>query len=537
MSKWRRRLFIALLAGGFALCVTQVIHVRRRGDETDHRKIVRVGHNLLQSGVREALQAVIDAYEKLHPEVHVVQVPVPESVYLQFLRTQLVAGTAPDILQMGAHYTGMEEMRARYFQPITTWVEAPNPYNAGTTLAERRWRDTFVDGLSNADAYSEALRHYYGIPLTMSGVRIFYNRPLLEKITGRPELPRTLDGLLALCRQVEAYALAHDPGLVPFAGSRTAALFLMSPLVSSVSQRQYYEMAADHSLQMSGWDYGLAYLQGRWSFDTPSIQRGFALTRELARYQKLGFYQLAATDAALQFLQQQALMITAYALDVSNLKAQAGFALGVAPIPAILTNDPVYGADVLGPVSELSNQATANLGVTAATQHPAEAVDFLRFLGSKPGMEIFSRRSHWLPAVVDVPVPEWMKPMQPVLAGYAGRFFAEYAGRGDARFVIGNQLHLLIGPSGSLEAFLAMARRDFGPAIRADLEKNNREAGLNLRRQETAWFDASLRATASADDSAYWREVSSQNAYEAGMLKTRLRLARPALAQSLSRVP
>lgn len=532
MSKLRQRIFFMLVAVGFVIGSARIVQVRFRiSGIDDNRKVVRLGHNLLQSGVRDALQDVINAYEQRHPDVHVVQVPVPASVYLQFMRTQLVAGTAPDILQMGSNYTGMEEMRARYFRPITRWVDEPNPYNAGTELADRSWRDTFVDGLSNPDAYSEALRHYYGIPLTMSGVRIFYNRPLLQKISGSSEMPDTLEGLIALCQKVEAYARLHDRALVPFAGSRMSALFLMSPLVSSVSQRLYYNMTGDHTLRVTAWGYGLAYLQGRWSFDTPAIRCGFALARQLAQYQKPGFYQLSEDDAALQFLQQQALMITAYVLDANNLKTQANFAIGVALIPAITPADSVYGADVLGPVSELSNQATANLGVTYASKYPAEALDFLRFLGSKPGMEIFSRRSNWLPSVIDVPVSAWMKPMEPVLSGYAGRFFAEYAGKGDARFVIGKQLYRLFGPGGSLSDFLAAATRDYGPAIRTDLLKETHDSSLNLLRQEPDLLSAYLQGPTDTVRDQYWRDISAQNAYEADMLRTRSILARTASAR------
>lgn len=515
------------VAGLFALCVAHVLRVTFRERTTDdHRKIVRFGHYLLHSGVRDALQEVIEAYERLHPDVHVVQVPVPERIYLQYLRTQLVSGLAPDILQLGAHFTGMDEMRARYFLPITKWVEQPDPYNAGTPLAGRRWRDTFVDGLDNAEAYSPALRQFYGVPLTVPGVRIFYNQPLLRTITGGDAFPRNYAELIELCRQVEAYGRRQRTAVVPFAGSRMSALFLMAPLVSSVSQRLYYDgMSADHSLSANDWDYGLAYLQGRWSFDDPSVRRGFALMRELARYQKPGFYQLSAEDAAMQFLQGQSLMITAFVLDVSNLKAQAQFPIGVAPIPAISPADPVYGTGVLGPVSELSSKATANFGVVAQSPHAAEALDFLRFLASRPGMEIFSRRSNWLPAVVGIDVPDWMKSMQPVQAGYAGRFFAEYAGKGDARFVMGNQLHLLIGQGGSVEAYLAMARRDYGPAIRTDLLKDNHESTLNLRRQDPALIDDYRRLSSDQTDD-FWDSVSSQNAYEARVLRNRLILAR-----------
>ena len=522
----------ALLAVVFGLCTWHVARVSfRKGATVDHRRVVRVGHFMLHSGIRDALQAVIDEYERRHPEVHIVQVPVPDRAYPQFLRTQLVAGTAPDILQIGAHFTGMDELRARYFEPISAIVEEPNPYNAGTPLAGRRWRDTFLDGLENGEAYSAALRHYYGIPLAVGGVRILYNAPLLRRITGSTALPQTYAQLIELCRRIESFAQTQAQPVVPFAGSRLSALFLMSPLFSIVNQRLYYDLATDHTLRLTDWDYGLAYLQGRWNFDRPSIRLGYALARELARYQKPGFYQLNTSDATLQFLQGQSVMLVSHVLDVTNLKAQTDFEIAAAPIPALTPDDPVYGEGVLGPVTEIDTKAAANLGLVRGAPQREAAVDFLRFLGSKPGMEIFSARSNWLPSVEGVAVPAWMEPLRPQQAGYAGRFFAEIAGKGDARFVVGNQYHLLFGQGGGVDALLGVIRESYGPAMRTDLMKDLRESNHNLRRQEPALLGAYLAAEAAppaagrAEAGGFWRDVSSQNGYEARMLRTRLILS------------
>lgn len=517
----RARLLWTALAVVFAFCAWHVARVSYRPDQpADSRRVVRIGHLMLHSGIREALQAVIDEYERRHPDVHVVQVPVPERAYPQFLRTQLVAGTAPEIMQIGAHFTGMDELRARYFEPISTLVEEPNPYNVGTPLAGRRWRDTFLDGLENGEAYSAPLRHYYGIPLAVGGVRILYNADLLREVTGGAALAHTYPELFALCEATEAHSRRTGKAVVPFAGSRLSALFLMSPLFSTVNQKLYYELATDHTLRVTEWDYGLTYLQGKWNFDVPSIRLGYALAREMARYQKPGFYQLNTSDATLQFLQGQAVMIVTHVLDVANLKAQAGFAIAAAPIPALTRDDPVYGAGVLGPVTEIDTKAAANLGLIRGAPQRDAALDFLRFLGSQPGMEIFCARSNWLPSVEGVKVPEWMDALRPQQSGYAGRFFAEYPGRGDARFVVGNQYHLLFGQAGGVDALLDVISKSYGPAMRVDLAKDVRESALNLRRQEPALAAAHL-----AGSDGFWRDVSSQNGYEARMLRTRLILS------------
>ena len=522
----KARLPWAALTIGFVLCAWHVVRVSLPLSKTnDTRRIVRLGHCMLQSGIRDALQTVIDEYERQNPDVHIVQVPVPDRVYPQFMRTQLVAGTAPDIMQIGAHFTGMDELRARYFEPISAIVEEPNPYNAGTPLAGHRWRDTFFDGLENTEAYSTALRHYYAVPLAVGGVRILYNANLLREITGGTAMPRTYPELVALCQAVDGFARRQKRTVAPFAGSRLSALFLVSPLFASVNQRLYYELATDHTLRVTDWDYGLAYLQGKWHFDLPSIRLGYELAREMAQYQKPGFYQLNTSDATLQFLQGQAVMIVSHVLDITNLKEHVSFDILAAMIPALTRDDPVYGDGVLGPVTEIDTKAVANLGLTRGAPQRDAAVDFLRFLGSRPGMEIFCARSNWLPSVESVPVPAWMEPLRPQHSGYAGRFFAEIGGRGDARFVISNQYHLLFGQAGGVDALLDEIRVSYGPAIRADLTKDLRESELNLRRQEPA-----LSAAYQAGADGFWRDVSSQNGYEARMLRTRLILSKTAFS-------
>ena len=56
--------------------------------------IVRLAHWQLEMGYRDALQEVIDEYNRLHEKdkVKVIQLPVTEKVYEQWLNTHLVSG-------------------------------------------------------------------------------------------------------------------------------------------------------------------------------------------------------------------------------------------------------------------------------------------------------------------------------------------------------------------------------------------------------------------------------------------------------------
>ncbi len=117
-----------------------------KGASSD-RVTIRFCHWQLETGVRDAVAAIIRRYEQLNPRVHVVQIAIPGGVagatYTTWVLTQMAAGSGPDLVQYDAFHPDVP----RLFQPIGAEVNEPNPYNRGTPLAGVRWRDTFVDGM------------------------------------------------------------------------------------------------------------------------------------------------------------------------------------------------------------------------------------------------------------------------------------------------------------------------------------------------------------------------------------------------------
>ena len=138
MSLWNK-IGIALLVLSFAFA----IHNRLRRAPVMSDKIrISVGHLQLEGGWREGLDAMFREYEKLHPDVKIEQVPVTGHYYGIWITTQLLGGTAPDLIEIG----GPPEYIPRYYTVLDTYLEEPNPYNKGTSLEGLAWADTFVDG-------------------------------------------------------------------------------------------------------------------------------------------------------------------------------------------------------------------------------------------------------------------------------------------------------------------------------------------------------------------------------------------------------
>ena len=118
----------------------------------DKRTVIRFAHWQIETGPRKAFDAMIKRFEELNPQVRVEQVDVPGRFYKQWLRTQLIGGMAPDIVEFG-HLFDADDIYPRFLEPISDYMEVPNPYNRGTPLEGVRWRDTFLDGLNTGDTY------------------------------------------------------------------------------------------------------------------------------------------------------------------------------------------------------------------------------------------------------------------------------------------------------------------------------------------------------------------------------------------------
>lgn len=160
---------------------------------------------------------------------------IPERIWKNWLVTQLVGKTAPEIIQLGQGST--TEIIARYFEPLTSEVEKPNPYNRGTDLEGVAWRDTFIDGITLAPSDSDDLLDVFGVPSAIFTIRVYYNRELFREITGGETLPTTYDEFVALCQKVEAFRTADGGRILPIAGSKYNAPYMLDALFQSQTQQ------------------------------------------------------------------------------------------------------------------------------------------------------------------------------------------------------------------------------------------------------------------------------------------------------------
>jgi raffinose/stachyose/melibiose transport system substrate-binding protein len=390
----------------------------RRSEQTSPRLvIIRLAHWQLEAGVRSGLAEAAAKYERLHPNVRIVQEPIPEATYGQWMSTQLMGGTAPDILQAGmveGHL--MTAFFTRYFLPLSRYVTRPNPYNAGTDLEEVPLIRTFKDGMRRS--FIDETQEFMTIPLALTGVRLFYNKPLLQKLTGLEEAPSDYRAFLEVCKKIRSQRQPNGQPYVPIAGSRFHYARWDESLIKPLTYLAAREIDFNLDGRFSKEEMFLGFASGKISFSHPAYKASFKMIREIAREFPSGWSGLTRDEALFSFAQQKAVFLATGTYEAEGIREQAAgkFELGLMDFPLPAKSDPEFGPMAQGPRYE-NPEGSMPFAVTRTSKHPEVAIDFLLFLASRAQNEKFNQRLKWIPIVVGAKIDPYIKPFEPTLEG------------------------------------------------------------------------------------------------------------------------
>jgi raffinose/stachyose/melibiose transport system substrate-binding protein len=415
---------------GFGLVVISYIaaltNVFRTGQEQTwtNKKVIRICHWQLETGFREAFDWVIGEYEKIHPDVKVIQLAIPDKAYQQYIVTQFVGRTAPDIIEAGQLANSSEATNstiARYFYGLSELVYQPNPYNDGNELKGVPWIHTFKHDLEwNWDA---ANLDYYTIGITGISRRLVYNKTLLKKITGRDVPPSNFRAFLDMCKQVKKYSDSTGQQVYALAAAKYQYEDIVEKLRTSLTVPHGRD-TIDRNMDAQG-DPGIepffGWLEGRFKLDDDRARISNEPARELLPYVEPGFMAKDRQDAAFSFSQKKALMILTASWDMNSMVVQArasGFELGVMEFPIPDGNDPKYGKYAEG-VSGEYKDFNMPFGVCKLSRHADVAIDFLRFYSSKEIAEGFCERCGWMCAIRGTKDVDFIEGFEPTYVGYS----------------------------------------------------------------------------------------------------------------------
>lgn len=411
---------IGLLVAAFVVSAV-VATVNTLRIERPSKTVIRIAHWQLERGYREAMQKVIDEYEKLHPDVKVEQMPVTERVYPQWLNTHLIAGTAPDLCELGmARLTNREESTVRYFLPLSGYITRTNPYNRGTDLENVPWKETLADGMRGG--FREGLQEYYGIPTTIVSMRLYYNRDLLREVTGSDAPPQSFGHWMRQCELVREHARATGQRILPI-----VSCYSMGPIQQKyeVAFTARYEQALDLDLNgdVSEIESYIGLRKGVVTLDSPSVQAMFQLLRRIGEQMQQGFSAMDRQEAQFKFANGQAAFMFTGSWDASGTVSQAakkGFSVGICDLPLPAPGEE-FAEHVLGRANEANTAGASTFGLHRGSRHVEQAIDFLMFLTSRSGNELMNRESEWPPLTLGARPSSLMEPFMPDPRGYNTR--------------------------------------------------------------------------------------------------------------------
>jgi ABC-type glycerol-3-phosphate transport system substrate-binding protein len=433
-SRFRNYLGLAILLGALGWATVHVA-VHSFGPESDTalvagKKVIRFCHWQLEGRCVEALNEACREYERLQRargnDVAVQQIEVPERAYNQWVRTQLIGRTAPDLIEL--RWGG--SLIVRYFVPLTEIVERPNPYNSDPNfcddpnLAGRPWREAYIDDMRGG--WIDELRDYYSMPLSVFTIRIYANKDLLEEAAGSAEPPRDLGAFFEMCEKIRIYARQkrkEDSSfrLVPIAGSDYTA---------NVFTGRYWGMTTWGLLDQfdencDGWvgneERIEAILTGRLDLTTdPYIRAGHQVVYDISRYFNPGFMAARRDESVFLFSQGNAALIATGSWDAGSLWRQVAgdFEITIFDFP-IPKPGQKYGQFIRYRPSEAGIRAGFPMGLVRFSKHKDLAIDFMHFLTSQKINEKLNRKFRWFPAV------RGAKP-DPILEGFRPKVEGTY---------------------------------------------------------------------------------------------------------------
>jgi raffinose/stachyose/melibiose transport system substrate-binding protein len=446
---------VLILVGACAWSLLRVLSIQHEINDPT-MKIIRICHWQLESGYREGLQQVIDAYNELHAgeRIRVLQVPVTEKVYAQWLNVNLIADNAPDIAEMGKARLAQGENVAKYFLPLGREVLAPNPYNAPELLIELKqrnpdlikrlttapWRETLVDGMQGG--YYGDLQDYYSVPSSVFTQRMFYNKELFRQALGSDRPPASFGELLDICDRLRAWAAEQGRDRFdPIAGTRYHRELFVNAYRVPFTAGYRDALDLDLSGDLSALECWAGFQAGKIGMGDPALRAYFEAIRDLCGAFNRGFAAMDRDQAIAAFSQGRSAMM-ASGWDAGSIFHVAKFEVGVCPFP-LPAEGSRYGEYANPGSNEASTNGSSGYGVTKSCKHPEIALDFLRFLTSHTWNQRMNQASGWLPITIGAVPVENMSAFAPNPYGLMGR--VAFDGGYDLQTIINGKFDQFLG--------------------------------------------------------------------------------------------
>jgi raffinose/stachyose/melibiose transport system substrate-binding protein len=462
---------IVALVISFSVSLWRVYRVQEVEQATDVATI-RVVHWQLEAGFREAFDDIAHRFEKHYlaetgTKVRVVQNAISERVYKQYVQTQGIGKTLPDLVQLGREELGSVP---RFFISNTEDVQKPNPYNKGTDLEDVPWMDTYLDGMLGS--VDETDLEYYGAASSTASTRLFYNGRLLQEALGTDQPPTEYRDFLDVCRRFEEWAQKQGRSdLTPVAASRYQASVFRNMRAATL-----FELMLENDRDYDG-NFGqndevlFAYAAGDFDYRDPRIRADEMTVANLTRYFAPGFMAMDRMEAQFKFTQGKALFCASGSWDAMSFHTQVDFPMGVLDFPYPTRDDPEFGQYVRGRISEANAPAVFRLAVSKFSKHPDITLRFLQYLTSRENNQRFNQLSRWPPVIKGAEPHPQMRPFMRTPEGFWTAEVNRVVGNGPAKAVYDQAQWELVEHKVDFEGFAEMMERAMPRAMAQEFER------------------------------------------------------------------
>ena len=416
MRAHRVVIFVALLSLSLLSCSSQ-----EQGSLAGDRKntllvnlgIYTPGTKLPLGKPLQASRDVAQAYMRLHPETRIKfiqQVDISGSQEGDWLKTQLVGGIAPDIINQNAE-VAWTDISKGWYMPLDTYLERPNPYVAGN----RRWMDMFVNqALVNAKRAPDG--QLYCISIDVVETAIYYNKTLFDSQNLR--IPATWQEFSALQQTL------RNAGYTPLASFRNLSSdwgqdIIFDMLYYGIIDRLDVEPSLEtqkaylsHYLSLKE----VAFLF-RKGFFTRKDSRWVEMYRILKAWRAYWSKELKNTDASYLFLTRRAAMVWDGSWFARRLLLDPylEFEWGIFYLPKITRATSRFA---IGVDASVIGGAAIQLHVTNSAQryeHMDQVIDYLMFITAPQNLEaVINEAMMFLPNVNGVRMADELAPIHEI---------------------------------------------------------------------------------------------------------------------------
>ncbi|TPW26322.1 extracellular solute-binding protein [Pararhizobium mangrovi] len=286
----------------------------------------------------------ITMFEKDHPDTHIKFKAYEADNYATILSTALAGDQGPDLMMVRAYGAFESVAGPGYLMDLDSKIPALDTFPKAAIKAETLRSDGKV----------------YAVPFASQTMLVMYNKAVFKKNGIEP--PKTWDDLMADCKKLK------QAGIYPFANGTATAWqneTIVFALGSSIMGKGFYD-----DLQA-----------GKATFEDPRFVEALAKLDAVKKYFPNGFTGIDYPSSQQLFASGMAGMFAGGSFEIANFKQQnPKLDIGVFPAPPEKT-----GKDAL-----VSVFYDGGYAANAKTEHPKEALEFLKFLASKKFGQAFA---------------------------------------------------------------------------------------------------------------------------------------------------